>query len=95
LDINFGFILTLHSAKLDRAKAMKKKSNHVVPSKSSGWAVRKAGALKATRVFVTKDEAVVFGKELSKSEQTDLFIHKSNGMIQKRTAYSKALASSK
>jgi Uncharacterized protein conserved in bacteria (DUF2188) len=65
---------------------MIKKSNHVVPS-SSGWAVKKSGAERASKVFETKDKAVDYAKELSKSEKTELFIHKSNGMIQNRNSY--------
>jgi hypothetical protein len=65
---------------------MAKRSNHVVPS-SSGWAVRKSGAERASRVFETKGGAVNYGRELSKVEKTELFIHKSNGMIQNRNSY--------
>lgn len=65
---------------------MAKKSNHVVPS-SSGWSVKKSGADRASKTFDTKDKAVGYGRELSKNEKTELFIHKSNGMIQNRNSY--------
>jgi hypothetical protein len=65
---------------------MAKKSNHVVPS-SSGWAVRKSGAGRASRTFDTKEKAVAYGRELSRSEKTELYIHKTNGMIQNRNSY--------
>lgn len=65
---------------------MAKKTNHVVPS-SAGWAVKKSGSDRASKTFETKDKAVVYGRELSKSEKTELFIHKSNGMIQNRNSY--------
>ena len=65
---------------------MAKKSNHVVPS-SSGWAVKKTGAERASKTFDTKVKAVEYGRELSKNEKTELFIHKSNGMIQNRNSY--------
>ena len=66
---------------------MTRKSNHVVPSKTDGWAVKKSGAVKAPRNFGTKDEAVKYGRELSRHEKTELYIHKSNGMIQNRNSY--------
>lgn len=66
---------------------MSRKSNHVVPSKSDGWSVRKYGATRVTRNFDTKDEAVSYARELSKNERTELYIHKSNGMIQNRNSY--------
>jgi hypothetical protein len=65
---------------------MAKKSNHVVPS-SSGWSVKKSGSDKASKTFETKDKAVEYGRGLSKNEKTELFIHKSNGMIQDRNSY--------
>ncbi len=65
-----------------------KKSNHVVPS-SSGWAVKKSGASKASRTFDTKEQAIVYGKQLSKNEKTELYIHKNNGMIQNKNSYGK------
>lgn len=65
---------------------MAKKSNHVVPS-SSGWAVKKSGAERASRTFDTKEKAVAYGRDKSKSEKTELYIHKSNGMIQNRNSY--------
>lgn len=65
---------------------MTKKSNHVVPS-STGWAVKKSGAERASKTFDTKEKAVIYGRDLSKTEKTELFIHKSNGMIQNRNSY--------
>lgn len=66
---------------------MVRKSNHVVPSKADGWSVKKSGAVKASRNFDTKDKAVKYGRELSKNEKTELYIHKSNGMIQSKNSY--------
>ena len=68
---------------------MSKKTNHVVPS-SSGWAVKKSGSERASRTFATKEKAVVYGRELSKNEKTELYIHKTNGMIQNRNSYGNA-----
>ncbi|MBL7760168.1 MAG: DUF2188 domain-containing protein [Sediminibacterium sp.] len=65
---------------------MSKKTNHVVPS-SSGWAVKKSGSERASRTFETKEKAVEYGRELSRSEKTELYIHKTNGMIQNRNSY--------
>lgn len=65
---------------------MAKKTNHVVPS-SSGWAVKKSGASRASKIFSTKDKAIDYGIELSKSEKTELYIHKQNGMIQNKNSF--------
>lgn len=69
-----------------RLKKMAKKSNHVVPL-STRWAVKKTGSERASRTFDTKEKAVNYGRELSKSEKTELYIHKANGMIQNRNSY--------
>lgn len=65
---------------------MAKRSNHVVPA-NSGWAVKKSGSIRASRTFDSKPEAVEYGRELSKNEKTELYIHKSNGMIQDRRSF--------
>ncbi len=65
---------------------MAKKSNHVVPS-SSGWAVKKSGSERASKIFRTKEKAIDYGRELSMNEKTELYIHKKNGMIQNKDSY--------
>jgi hypothetical protein len=69
---------------------MTKKSNHVIPSnKQGGWAVRKSGSLKVSKSFERKEEAVKYGRELSRREATELYIHKRDGRIQERNSYVK------
>jgi hypothetical protein len=69
---------------------MTRKSNHVIPSAvRGGWAVKKSGSVRISKSFDRKDEAVRFGRELSKREETELFIHKRDGTIQERNTYSK------
>ena len=65
---------------------MAKKTNHVVPS-SSGWSVKKSGSSKASRIFSDKERAVDYARKLSKSEKTELYIHKRNGTIQDKRSY--------
>jgi Uncharacterized protein conserved in bacteria (DUF2188). len=66
---------------------MARKSNHVVPSRTLGWSVKKSGASRASRNFSTKDEAIQYGRQLSKVEKTELYIHKMNGIIQNKSSY--------
>jgi len=66
---------------------MSKKSNHVIPSRDQGWAVKKSGAIRATRRFDSKEEAVKFGRAISRNEETELYIHKKDGSIQNRNSY--------
>ena len=69
---------------------MTRKSNHVIPSnEQGGWAVKKSGSSRISRSFDRKEEAVRYGRELSKREQTELYIHKKDGLIQERNSYGK------
>ncbi|MCB9309874.1 MAG: DUF2188 domain-containing protein [Lewinellaceae bacterium] len=69
---------------------MTKKSNHVIPSdEQGGWAVKKSGSARISRSFDRKEEAVKYGRELSRKEQTELYIHKRDGRIQERNSYGK------
>ena len=66
---------------------MSRKSNHVVPSKGHGWAVKKSGSTRASRSFNTKVAAVKYGRSISKNERTELYIHKKDGTIQDKNSY--------
>ncbi len=69
---------------------MAKRSNHVVPSKEKGgWTVKKSGSTRASQSFDRKEDAVKFGRELSRKEKTELYIHKKDGRIQDRNSYGK------
>ena len=65
---------------------MVKNSQHVVP-KDGGWAVRKQGAVKATKVFSTQNEAVQFARNVARKQSGELFIHKADGTIRERQSY--------
>jgi hypothetical protein len=70
-----------------KAEEMAKKStNHVLPT-SSGWAVKKSGAVKASRSFQSKVAAIRYARGLSRNEKTELYIHGKNGMIQDNYSY--------
>ncbi|HPG07698.1 MAG TPA: DUF2188 domain-containing protein [Saprospiraceae bacterium] len=63
-----------------------KPTNHVVPS-AEGWAVVKSGASLVSGKFPRKEDAIRYGRELSRKEQTELYIHKKDGTIQNRNSY--------
>lgn len=68
-------------------KNMERKANHVVPARPLGWSVRKLGASRASRNFKTLEEAIQYGRQLSKNERTELYIHKRNGIVQNKISY--------
>lgn len=56
-------------------------THHVVPHSGGGWDVRRGGAERASGHFDKKQQAVDFGREVSRSQQTELRIHNQNGRI--------------
>ena len=62
-------------------KASTSKRAHVI-KRESGWAVKKQGAQKASKVYTTK-EAAVKGAQKLKKEGHDVVIHKKDGSIEK------------
>jgi len=57
------------------------KRTHVV-KRDSGWAVKKEGTKRATKVYTTKEQAVK-GTEKARKLGSDVVIHKRDGSIQK------------
>jgi hypothetical protein len=67
--------------------AFMKKSQHVVPRTEGGWAVRKTGAARASKVFANQQEAVKYAKEVAQKEGGAMYIHRSDGTIRDRSSY--------
>jgi hypothetical protein len=64
----------------------KGKNQHVVPN-DGNWAVKGAGNEKATRVVQTQKEAIQIAREISKNQESEMFIHGKNGQIRERNTY--------
>lgn len=67
---------------------MTKKDQHVVPS-SGGWAVRRTGAERASKVFDTQVEAVKHARVIARKEQAELYVHKRDGTVMSKISYGK------
>lgn len=65
-----------------------KRNQHVVPHKD-GWAVKGAGAERATAVYPTKQPAVEKGREIARNNGTELLVHGKDGQIQSRDSHGK------
>lgn len=63
-----------------------KKSNHIIPT-TKGWIVKKSGATRASRFFLKKSDALIYGTKLSKEEKTELYTHTINGTIQSKKSF--------
>lgn len=56
-------------------------THHVVPNSSGGWDVKRGGSERSSGHFETKEEAVSFGREVSRNQHTELRIHNKDGRI--------------
>lgn len=63
-----------------------KRNQHVVPHEG-GWAVKGAGAQRATEVFDRKTEAVDRGRQIAINQGTELLIHGKDGQIQSKDSH--------
>jgi hypothetical protein len=64
----------------------KKPAIHTVPH-DGGWANRREGAARASKVFPTKAAAQAAGRETARRERTEHIIHKKDGEIGSRNSY--------
>lgn len=64
-----------------------KKDQHVVRSADGNWAVRSTGAVKASKVFSSKDLAVSHARTLARSASTGVYIHGDDGRVLTKDSY--------
>lgn len=63
-----------------------RRNQHVVPH-GGDWAVRRAGADRATAIFDTKSEAVDRARDIALHQGTELLVHGKDGQIQTRDSH--------
>jgi hypothetical protein len=63
-----------------------KNSRHVVP-RQDGWAVKKSGATRASKVFDTQTDAIKFARGQAKKDNGELYVHRKDGTIRQRDSY--------
>lgn len=64
----------------------KKDSHHVVPH-NDAWAVRRSGSDRVSGTYDTQADAIKSGREISRNQGTELFIHRPNGQIRDRDSH--------
>jgi hypothetical protein len=57
------------------------KTHHVVPNSNGGWDVKRGGGSRASSHHDTKQDAIGRGREISRSQSTELRIHNRDGRI--------------
>ncbi len=65
---------------------MTKRNQHVVPHQD-GWAVKAAGAQRATSVHSTQRDAIGRAREIARKQGAELLIHRRDGRIRGRDSH--------
>lgn len=63
------------------------RSHHVVPNSDGGWDVKRDGAKRISGHYDKKQDAVDAARKISQNQNTELFIHGKNGLIQNRDSH--------
>jgi hypothetical protein len=66
---------------------MAKSSQHVVKNSDGGWAVKKGGSSKATKVYTTQEAAIAGAKKIARNQKTELYVHGRDGRILEKNSY--------
>ena len=62
-------------------------NQHVTPHPDGGWQIKGEGNSRSTRRTETQQEAIDIAREISRNQQSELFIHGRNGQIRERDSY--------
>lgn len=65
---------------------MSKKNQHVIPH-DNGWAVKTAGASKASSVHQTQADAISQARGNAQRNHSEMLIHNKEGQIRERNSY--------
>jgi len=68
---------------------MTKKRNMWVTPHEDGWAVKREGGQKPSRVTPHKDDAVDIGRDIAKRDGTELIVQRRDGTIQSKDSFGK------
>lgn len=71
----------------DQKQWMVSKNNTHVISSGGGWAVRKEGAERASRVFDSRGAAIKHAKSTAKKSLAEVFVHGKDGTIKDRLSF--------
>ena len=66
---------------------MAKRTQHVVKNPTGGWAVRKGGSSRATKVYATQADAIKYGREIARNQGAEFYVHGRDGKIREKDSY--------
>lgn len=62
------------------------KNQHVVPV-DNRWGVKGEGNMRYTSIFDKQSDAIAAARQISRNQQSELFIHSRNGQIRERDSH--------
>ena len=62
-------------------------THHVVPASAGGWNVKRGGSERASKHFDNKSDAMDWGREVSRNQNTEFRVHNQNGRIAKSDSH--------
>lgn len=65
---------------------MGKRNQHVIPL-GNGWAVKEEGKTRFSLISQTQKDAILFAREIAKSNHAELVIHRKDGRIRLKDNY--------
>ena len=65
----------------------KKGSHHVVHNPDGGWDVKRGGSERSSGHFDRKQDAIGSGREISRNQGTEFYIHGQDGKIQSKDSH--------
>ena len=66
---------------------MSRKFHHIVPDPKGGWNVKRSGTEKGTLHTDKKQDAIEKGREVSRNQGTEFYIHRKDGKIQQKDSH--------
>jgi uncharacterized protein DUF2188 len=64
-----------------------RKVYHVIAALDGGWAVVKSGAERASKRFASQADAVQWGRQVSRNQGIDLYIHRNDGTVERKDSF--------
>lgn len=62
-------------------------NHHVVPNPNGGWDIRRSGSDRSSGHFDRKQDAVDRGRQISRSQRTELVVHGKDGTVQRKDSH--------
>ncbi len=66
---------------------MARLTHHVVHNQNGGWDVKKGGASRSSKHFDVKKDAVDYGRQVSRNQDSEFIIHGKDGKIQQSDSH--------